>query len=134
MMMPTIQNLITGPQAKALVALIHELRPDWDERGILPALHAARERAGNLDLAVAAIRAAGNASNRTPAVIAMEGPHWHAPETMARRPSLRMMCMKCRWYHLPDEPCDPPPPDEHRDSLERKALRDAARAAIRGDA
>jgi hypothetical protein len=67
---------ITPDQARALATLIHELRPDWTIPGISAALWNARDRSDEWTLALTAIRAARTATNRTPAVIAMDGPHW----------------------------------------------------------
>lgn len=63
-------------QAVALAAFIHSVRRDWDEAGIVKALGDARMMGDVCDLAVAALAAARESSNRTPAVIAMQGPHW----------------------------------------------------------
>ena len=71
-----MMNQITRPQADALAALVHELRPEWDTRGIVKALFDARERGTALDVAHAAINAAADLTHRTPAVIALAGPHW----------------------------------------------------------
>ena len=78
---------LSATQAKALAALVHELRQDWDVTGILPPLHAARNRSTPAGVAIAAIRAASDPSNRTPAVIALEGVHWRdaAPRPDAPR-------------------------------------------------
>lgn len=75
---------ITHNQAKALASLLHALRGDWDEPGIMAALGNARHQASAPDLMVAAIRAAASAHNRTPAVIGMQGEHWRSG-TVARR-------------------------------------------------
>ena len=77
-------NEMTHRQAKPLVAFIHELRGDWDVPGIEYALGKARTLAPAAAVAVAAIKAAGNAHNRTPAVIAMEGAHWRDSEAKPR--------------------------------------------------
>lgn len=78
---------LSATQARALAALVHELRQDWDVTGILPPLHAARNRSTPAGVAIAAIRAASDPSNRTPAVIAHEGVHWRdaAPRADAPR-------------------------------------------------
>jgi len=78
---------LSATQARALAALVHELRQDWDATGILTALHAARNRSTPAGVAIAAIRAASVASNRTPAMIALEGSHWRdaAPRADAPR-------------------------------------------------
>jgi hypothetical protein len=121
---------ITMTQAKTLAALLHELRPDWDERGLLAAIHGAKDRAGNFDLAIAAIRAAGQPTNRTPAIIGMEGPHWHpeqaAPEP-AKRPGGVTRCIECGGFHHPADEHDPP---EAERAYGRGAQ--AARRALRG--
>lgn len=67
---------MTFKQGQALARFLHELRTDWDVLGIEAALQKARERGQAHEVAQAAIRAAAVASNRTPAVIPMEGPHW----------------------------------------------------------
>lgn len=126
---------ITAPQAKALAALLHELRPDWDPQGLLAAIHGARTKGSNFELAIAAIRAAATPSVRTPAVIGMDGPHWHpepAPKPHSRGPEPNTSCPRCHWPHGPNEPCERRDPLEHRLSPERQALRDAARSAARG--
>ena len=69
---------ITDDQARALAHLVAALRPGWDVAGIRSALSSARHRAPAHELAIAAIRCTqGDA--RTPAVIAMDGPHWRTP-------------------------------------------------------
>lgn len=66
---------ITDDQARALAHLIAALRPGWDVAGIRGALSKARHRGNAHELAIAAIRCTqGDA--RTPAVIALDGPHW----------------------------------------------------------
>ena len=71
-----MMTTITGPQAHALAAFIATIRPDWDTAGVVAALKTARDKGTAPELAHAAIRAASTPSNRTPAVIAMAGPHW----------------------------------------------------------
>ena len=58
----------------------------WDRPGIEDALARARGMAPGPELAVAAIRAAANPGNRTPAIIALDGPHWRAPDTRPKTP------------------------------------------------
>jgi hypothetical protein len=69
---------ITQDQAQALAALIHALRTGWEVPGIVKALSDARDRDDAWALTDAALHAARTATNRTPAVIAMDGPHWTA--------------------------------------------------------
>lgn len=70
---------LDATQARALAALVAALRPGWDEAGILAALHQARTRATAVDVAVAALRCAALETNRTPAVIPLDGAHWGEP-------------------------------------------------------
>lgn len=70
---------ITHAQAKALAAFIHTVRPDWGPDGITTALGQARELTSLETLTGWAVRAALNPANRTPAVIAMPGPHRDVP-------------------------------------------------------
>lgn len=82
---------MTQKEAHALTAYIHLIRersggPEWHKAGIEDALGRARKTAPSPDLAIAAIRAAREPSNRTPAVIGMEGPHWQGSSTPPRRP------------------------------------------------
>lgn len=74
---------ITDDQARALAHLVATLRPGWDVAGIRSALSSARHRGSAHELAIAAIRCTqGDA--RTPAVIAMDGPHWHTPGAVTK--------------------------------------------------
>lgn len=128
-MMMTNQLEITKPQAKALANLLHELRPDWDPQGLLTAIHTARTKSGNFDLAIAAIRAAATPSVRTPAVIGMDGPHWHpyqtAPATPRQHVQATGRCSKpdCGGIHAPDAPCYPPESQRTPGRSLRAALR-----------
>lgn len=75
---------ITDDQARALAQFVATLRPRelrWDVPGVRAALSQARHRGSIDELAVAAIRAAMVLENRTPAVIALDGPHWHTQGT-----------------------------------------------------
>lgn len=67
---------INGDQARALAALVAALRPDWDAPGVLAALRDGRTKGTADQLAHAAINAAMDPANRTPAVIALDGSHW----------------------------------------------------------
>lgn len=77
---------INHQQGRTLAKYIHELRPDWDVPGIEYALGQARSMASGPDLAIAAIKAATSAHNRTPAIIGLDGPHWrtNGPEVERR--------------------------------------------------
>lgn len=61
---------------RAVAFLVNRLRPDWDTPGIIAALTGA-PRHDLAALALAAVHAAANRPDqRTPAVIALDGPHW----------------------------------------------------------
>ena len=61
---------------RAIAYLVNQIRPDWDTPGVMAALRRCADR----DLAAlvhAATWAANNpATHHTPAVIALDGPHW----------------------------------------------------------
>lgn len=78
--------MMTKDQAKMTAALVRSIRPDWDELGIMAALAKAANRADAGLVSVAAIHAAMTATNHTPAVIPMEGPHWQRAEGTAPAP------------------------------------------------
>jgi hypothetical protein len=71
-----MMTTITDTQARALAALVHALRPDWDVPGIRKALWDARRKGSAVELTHAAVEAAVNPDARTPAVIALDGAHW----------------------------------------------------------
>ena len=75
----TTQNPASDP-LDALARLVAHIRPSWGVPGIRKAL--GQCKADLCDVTVAAVRAAREESNRTPAVIPLAGPHWPA----ARRP------------------------------------------------
>lgn len=89
-------NHMTYKQGQALARFIATMRPDWDTPGIEDALGKARSLAPCGDLAIAAIKAASAATNRTPAVIAMEGAHWRGAEHKPQRTyDPRGVCQRC---------------------------------------
>ena len=60
----------------ALAAIVHEIRTDWDEAGVLAVLQRNPD-ASLADLAHAAIHAAATRPDqKTPAVIGLAGSHW----------------------------------------------------------
>ena len=122
---------LTQSQATSLAGFINTIRPSWDPRGIVTALKDARARGTAAEVAVAAIRAAAEPTNRTPAVIALEGPHWQQPTTPGRvglgafvQVTERQSC--CGGLHAPDSPCDP-----RADQRSNGRGANAARAALR---
>ena len=133
-----MMDSISREQAHALATLVYLLRPDWNERGVLKALSDARHLGSPSLLAVAAIRAAGNPRNRTPAVIAMSGEHWTTITPQPQQPwqttyglppmpdeprcekhgHQRLPCASCRADQLAGQPAEewsgkvaPPPPE-----------------------
>jgi len=139
---------ITDDQARALAQLIATLRPGWDVAGIRVVLHQARHRASAHDLAIAAIRCTlGDA--RTPAVIAMDGPHWRTPGASTARDDHRFArcaepghgsfpawnCSACRAESLEVEKMPPEPDPDAAQVASRGAdrVRRALAEALAGD-
>lgn len=136
------ENKITHRQAQALARFIHELRPDWDAPGITNAIGDARTVGPASLVACAAIRAAVTLANRTPAVIALEGPHWRPTETFAPRftgPTSAERCSvcseredRCRSRWASDHAFESAAHAARRkaDAQQAKAITDALRAEI----
>jgi hypothetical protein len=85
--------MLSELEAKYLAKALEAMRPDWQYAGILHALGAARLKAHKWTVASAAITAASDEANRTPAVIPLDGRHWpvmEAPRTppKPKRPEL----------------------------------------------
>lgn len=68
--------MMTKIQAEKIAAAVNTIRPDWDITGITAALGKARNEGEAWQVAIAAIAAAANTNNRTPAVLALPGEHW----------------------------------------------------------
>lgn len=66
-------------QHRAIAFLVEAIRPDWGAPGVMAALDKLRDRP-LADVTVAAMRAAMRDDQRTPAVIALSGPHWLNPQ------------------------------------------------------
>ena len=98
--------MMTRKDAEHLTALLHAIRPTWDPQGIL---HALGDVAGR-DLAtvvVAAVRAATNPQVKTPAVIAMPGPHWETTAPRKQVVDAAARCDDCGGFHTRLSPCNP---------------------------
>lgn len=72
---------LTPKACRELAAFVHTIRlrtggNEWHTPGIEDVLLRNRDMADEFDMAIAAIRAAAAPVNRTPAIIAHEGPHW----------------------------------------------------------
>lgn len=74
---------ITESQARALAALLHELRPEWVAASILTLLWEHRDEHPFPDLCTAAVTVANDPTKRTPGIIFMDGPHWHPTRPQA---------------------------------------------------
>src|SRR5690349_5734876 len=68
--------IMTEQEARALARAIELMRPTWQAAGIAHAIGQARLRANKWTVAIAALSAASEDENRTPAVIPMDGRHW----------------------------------------------------------
>jgi len=110
--------------------------------GIMTAL-AGRSTVDPGRLALAALAAAANPSNRTPAVIDLEGPHWHVGATNTESPAdrhpsnadVRTLCVECYkpqrvhpWIGCPGYVAKPRPAENIHDLL-AAALAEARRGA-----
>jgi hypothetical protein len=79
---------LSTKQQFALSKFLNSLNEEWDIPGIEAALGRAREMAPGPELACAAIRASVTVGNRTPAVIALPGPHWRPGVATVRMPNV----------------------------------------------
>lgn len=85
---------MTKPQADAIAVLVHNLRTEWDTRGIMAALAKCAHQPA-ADVALASIRAAMDPGAKTPGVIPTDGPHWAerlAPREAPRPPRHDEQC------------------------------------------
>lgn len=90
-------NPMTHRQGQALAKFLAALRPDWDTPGIEHQLGKARHAAPVDALAIAAIKAAATVTNRSPAVIGLDGPHWRGSDVAPRiaPPAADERCSTC---------------------------------------
>lgn len=95
----TPQPCITQTAAQALATYINAtIRPDWHPRGLTTGIgHAATTSTDPTAVAIAAIQAAANPANRTPAVIQYPGPHWPTTATTPNQPGPRTPCEDHDW-------------------------------------
>jgi hypothetical protein len=120
------------PTLFAIAELIHQLRPDWDKPGLLTHLDTARLRVSvtPADLAIAAVKAADNPANRTPAVIPLDGEHWREHNRPLTTPQPPPMCKTCHQPHDPQHCPGPIRRVDHGPAL--AAIRDAYDKAMAG--
>lgn len=118
-------------QAEILAAFIHSIRRDWEQPGIVKALGDARLMGDSMDLAIAAVAAARDPKNRTPAVIAMQGPHW-AHVAVAHKSSGNTTAPRdktCAVCYMPENQCRARWSQDHRfESVAEARARAIARA------
>ncbi len=132
---------LTKQRAQALAAYLHLLRPDWDEPGTVHALGMARDRGDAYLISVAAIRCAGDPSNRTPAIIALDGQHWRprsdddeAEPTYTPAAVDDMRCAHCgRWIVRAEPHQCGKLGDAHAGAAQARAALTAARTAKESD-
>lgn len=82
--------MMSKSQGEALVALLHQLRHDWDTPGIRVAVQRAQTLGSPADVATAACRVAANTAAKTPGLIPEPGAHWQGT-TVAQR-TAPVMC------------------------------------------
>lgn len=70
---------------RALAFLLHEIRDEWDEHGILSALRKLSDKPLAEVSAAAIFCAHHRTDQRTPACIALSGEHWQALDRMANK-------------------------------------------------
>ena len=138
---------------RALAAVVAAIRGDWQPPGILAHLTTAAAKHPYPDVALAAVRAATDRGNRTPAVIPMDGRHWQpsaAPPAAAAATVLpprpgewcpehpgqwRDGCAGCKADRVaapaPAPSIRDPLPGRDRDTPGRRAARDAVAALAR---
>lgn len=86
---------MTANQGETLANLIHQLRPEWGLAGVAKALYEAREMADAMTLTRAALAAAADPGNRTPAIIGLHGPHWLGLEHKTPKVDTGALCDIC---------------------------------------
>lgn len=78
-----------------VVALVANVRPDWDSGLVRLVLLSHRDQVDAADLTVATIRAAQNLDFRTPKSIGWRGPHWDGARTKPDAIVERARCTTC---------------------------------------
>jgi hypothetical protein len=89
-----------------IVSLARSIRPQWDVPGLRKAIRdsLARDDQPTLsEIAYAVCRVAENFSVTSPAVIAMDGPHWRAKATPDLERAKGRVCPRCRTTFMPTE-------------------------------
>jgi hypothetical protein len=111
---------MTPKGARELAAFVRTVRlrsggVEWHVSGIEDVLTRHRDMADEVDLAIAAIRAAAAPVNRTPGVIAHEGPHWRGlGETERVRFEPTPAALRCAHCGGTKMDCELNPVGDHR--------------------
>jgi hypothetical protein len=120
------------PTLDALVELGRSIRRDWHVAGLRTAIRdaLARDQQPSLaELAYAIVRCAENPAISSPAVIALNGPHWRMQTRESEAPKAAF-CRDCRDTHMPGTCTGTGPPV----SLDKHAERMAQLRAAHADA
>ena len=133
-------------QAQALTALLASLRSTWDAAGIMSALGKAKTMGTATEVAIAALKAASKDTNRTPAVIAMQGDHWTTGEATTNphrdepcpvhdhiRPAWNCVCCRSEWLGSGTWPTGSKHQDARHEQPDPEPYTDARLAAAGGD-
>lgn len=125
-----MMSRIDQRKADAIVEAVAAGRSDWDPAGIRAALSKAAPRCPGdyWRLLIVAAQAAMVPTNRTPAIVALDGDHWKLAGAEPQPPSSRpLRCATCHRIHDPGSPCGNPPSQVRR--LEPGELRRRVTAA-----
>jgi hypothetical protein len=121
--------MLTPAQVAAIAVCVNSLRDEWDVYAISAALARVDTKKSAAEVAVAAIKAAADPTNRFPSVISFAGPHWgtRAKSKAPEHWQPPHPCRACNQVHNPGAPCGRKDPEV--------AVRGAAvaRAAMRGE-
>lgn len=102
------ENTTSDRALKCVAWLMHELRPEWEFNGCLTVVRRAATGRSLSQLARAALWFAEHrTSQRTPAMLAEDGAHWHLDDERGPLPA-KPRC-------LTEPPRDPVPPERIRE-------------------
>ena len=112
-----------------LASLVHELRPDWDEPGIRSALSRVADRP-LIDVTAAAVAACRRIDQRSPGIIALDGPHWPTAQQAQRTYTEPGIVTRCE-HGIVGARCPDCYPTERRGTSLSPEMRERMRADIR---
>ena len=110
---------------RALAFVVHAIRPDWDEPGILAAIRKAPAKPLATVAAAAIACASLRTDQRTPACIALDGDHWQAKGVAAPVPPYHEP--RCTQHRQPLSCPDCRPRRPPADAATIRAIREQAR-------